>query len=98
MVVPNHLDLITPYFDHYYTVLADMIRSRSISQAKAQIFMTHICPMLARSDASQDLQKINDLLKLAEDLEKEGMALSSYKNFFKEYIYYYNLSAKIVIT
>lgn len=84
MIVPNHLDLIEPYFDKFYPKMEEMMKSNSISQAKANIFMTVMCPLLYRGDASKDLEKVKKLLQTADDLEKEGMSLSSYKNFFKE--------------
>lgn len=63
MIVPNQYDLVKHYFDNYYHNVRDMMASKSISQAKAHIFMNIMCPLLIRKDGgTNDLQKVMDLL------------------------------------
>ena len=95
--MPHHADLLEPYFDEYYKVLPSMMESHTFSQQKASTFMSTCCPLLLRLDREKaekvDLVKVNKLLLLAELLEKEqGLSLSSYKNFFREQIYYFHKS------
>ena len=101
-MAPLHNDLLEPYFDKYYEVIYKMIESTTISQAKATQFNSVMCPLILRMDPEKqkdDLEKVTDLLKFVDKLEKEkSMALSAYKNFFIEQIYFYHKSKQVVCT
>lgn len=61
VIVPQHYDLVEPYFDKYYEIIRKLIESSTISQSKATYFNSSMCPLLLRMDAKK---QADDLVKV----------------------------------
>ena len=68
--MPLHSELISPYFDLYYDIIAQMMEQQ-FSPQKAKDFML-LCPLNFRLDQQKaesfDLPKVKELIQLTESM------------------------------